>query len=112
MSRANLLDDALNNVELVTADDNFLTLVQSVEGIEFGLDPWTKNVSSDTRGVDTDGAVVHGSNVTLDINTLLIGAGFVTTDANAGRDEVTLVGVGLEADEIRAEHPFENLLSA
>ena len=110
--RTDLLNDALDNVELVTADDDFLTLIQSMESIEFGLDSGTENVSRDACRVDTDGAVVHGSNVTLDIDAFLVGGGLVTANTDAGRDEVTLVGIGLEADEVRAEHPVENLPSA
>jgi hypothetical protein len=106
-----LLNNTLDNVELVTADDDFLALVQSVEGVQFWLDPGTENVSRDAGRVDTDGAVVHGSDVTLDVDTSLVGGGLVTTDSNTGRDEVTLVGIGLEADEIRAEHSIENLPS-
>lgn len=83
-----------------------------MKGIEFGLDSRTKNVSRDTCRIDTDGAVVYGSDVTLDINALLVGGDLVAANSNARRDEVTLVGIGLEADEIRAEHSVENFPSA
>jgi hypothetical protein len=82
-----------------------------VEGIEFWLDARTENVSRDTGGVNTDGAVIDGSYVTLNVDTFLIGGGLVTTDSNAGRDEVTLVGISLEADEVSAEHSIEDFLS-
>jgi hypothetical protein len=106
------LNNTLDNVELVTADDDFLSLVQSVEGIEFGLDSRTENVSGDACRIDTDGTVVYGGDVTLDVDTFLIGGGLVTANSNGGRDEVTLIGIRLETDEIRAEHSFENLPSA
>lgn len=109
--RADLLNDALHNVELVTTDDDFLTLIQSVEGVQFGLDSRTENISSDARGVDTDGAVVYSSNMTFDVNASLVGGGLVSANSNARRDEVTRVGIGLEADEIRAEHSLENFPS-
>lgn len=107
-----LLDNALDDIKLVAANDDLLSLIQSVEGIKFWLDPRTENVSRNASGVDSDGTVVYGSDVTLNINTILAGGGLVATDSNAGRDEVALVGVGLEADEIRAEHSIENLPSA
>lgn len=106
-----LLDNALDDIKLVAANDDLLSLIQSVEGIKFWLDPRTENVSRNASGVDSDGTVVYGSDVTLNINTILAGGGLVATDSNAGRDEVALVGVGLEADEIRAEHSIENLPS-
>lgn len=82
-----------------------------MEGVEFGFDPRTENVSGDTGRVDTDGTVIDGSYVTLDIDTFLVGRGLVTADSNTGRDEVTLVGVSLEADDVGTEHAIENFLS-
>lgn len=105
------MDDTFDDVKLVTADDYFLAFIQSVEGVEFGLDPRTDDVSGNTGRVDTDGAVIYGSDVTLDIDAFLVGAGLVTTDSDTGRDEMTLVGIGLEADKIRAEHAIQNFLS-
>lgn len=96
------MNDALDNVKLVTTDDDFLALIQSVEGIEFGLDSRKENVLRDARGVDTDGAVVYGSDVTLDVDTFLVGGDLITANSNAGRDEVALIRICLEADEIRA----------
>lgn len=110
-SDGDLLDNTLDDVKLVAADNDFLALVESVEGVEFGLDPRTENVSRNTSRVDTDGTVTDGSDVTLDVDTFLIGGGLVTTDANAGRDKVALVGICLEADDISAEHPIEYFLS-
>ena len=89
--RADLLNNALDDVELVTTDDDLLALIQSVEGIEFGLDSRAENVSSDACRVNTDGTVVYGGDMTLDVNTFLVGGGLVTANSNAGRDEVTLV---------------------
>ena len=108
---ADFLDDALDNVELVTTDDDFLTLIQGAEGIECGLDSRTKDVSRNAGGVDSDGAIVNGSYVTFDIDTFLVCRGLIAADTDARRDEVTLVGIGLEADEVRAEHTVEDLLS-
>jgi hypothetical protein len=108
---ANFLDDTLDNVELVTADNNFLALIQSVEGVEFWLDPGKENVTSDTGGVDTDGTVAHSGDVTFDVNTFLVSGSLITTDTDAGRDEVALVRICLEADEIGAKHSVEDLLS-
>ena len=82
-----------------------------MEGVQFWLDTRTENVSRDAGRVDTDGAVVHGGDVTLDVDTPLVGCGLVTADSDAGRDEVARVGVGLEANEIRGEHSVENLPS-
>ena len=106
-----LLNDTLDNVELVTTDDDFLALIESVEGVQFWLNTRAENVSRDARRVNTDRAVVHGSDVTLDVNTPLVGGGLVATDSDAGRDEVARVGVGLKANEVRGEHSVENLLS-
>lgn len=109
--RADLLDNALDNIKLVTTNNDLLALVQSAKGVQFGLDSRTENISSDACRVDTDGAIVHGGNMTLDVNTSLIGGGLVTANSNTRRDEVTRVGISLEADEIRGEHSIENFLS-
>lgn len=85
------MNDTLDNVQLVTADNDFLALVQSVEGIEFGLDSRTENVSSDACRVDTDGTVVYGGDMTLDVDAFLVGGGLVAANSDGGRDEVTLV---------------------
>jgi len=82
-----------------------------VEGVEFGLDSWTDNITGNAGRVDTDGAVIHSSDMTFDVDTFLVGAGLVAADSNAGGDEVALVGISLEANEIGAEHPLEDLLS-
>lgn len=106
------LNNTLDNIELVTTDDDFLALIQSVKGIQLGLNSGEENISRNACRVDTDGTVVHGSDVTFDVNTSLIGGGFIAANSNAGRDEVTRVGIGLETDKVRAEHSFENLHSA
>ena len=82
-----------------------------MEGIKFGLDSRTENVSSDARRVDTDGTVVYGGNMTLDVDAFLVCGGLVAANSNGGRDEVALIRISLETDEIRAKHPFENLPS-
>lgn len=109
--QADLLDDTFDDVKFVTADDDFLALIQSMEGVEFWLDPRTENVSRNTGRVDTNGAVIHGSYVTLDVDTFLVRSGLVTADSNTRRDEVALVGICLEADEVSAKHSIENLPS-
>lgn len=110
-NQAHLLDNTLDNVKLITTDNYFLALIESVEGIEFGLDARKENVARNTGRIDTDGAIIDGSDVTFDIDTFLIRGGFVTTDSNTGRDEVTLVGIGLKTDDISAQHAIENFLS-
>ena len=82
-----------------------------MEGIQFGLDSRTENISRNACGIYTDGAVIHGGDMALDVNSSLVGGGLVTANSNAGGDEVARVGIGLEADEIRAEHSIENLPS-
>jgi hypothetical protein len=48
--------------------------------------------------------------VTMGIDT--VRASLVSVDANARREEVTGVGVGLEADEVATEHAVEDLFAA
>jgi hypothetical protein len=60
-----------------------------VEGIQFGLDSRTENVSRNACGINTDGAVIHGGDVAFDVNSSLVGGGLVTANSNAGGDEVT-----------------------
>lgn len=83
-----------------------------MEGIEFGFDFRAEDVSGDAGGVNADGTVVDSSDVALDVDPLLVRGGLVTANSDGRRDEVTLVGIGLEADEVGAEHPFENLPAA
>lgn len=40
--RAQLLDDTLNDIELVTADDDLLSFIQREQGIKFRLDTWAE----------------------------------------------------------------------
>ena len=61
--------------------------------------------------VDTDGTIVQGGDMTLNVSTPLIGGCLVTANSSTGKDEVTRVGISLEADEIRGEHSIENFLS-
>jgi hypothetical protein len=60
-----------------------------VESIQFGLDSRTENVSRNACRIDTDGAVIYGGDVALDVNSSLVGGGLVTANPNAGGDEVT-----------------------
>lgn len=50
--------------------------------------------------------------MTLDIDSPPAGRSFVTTDPDARRDKVAGVRIGLEADEVRAEHSVEDLPAA
>ena len=61
--------------------------------------------------IDTHGAVADSSNVSLHVDAAARG-NFVAAHADARGREVAGVGVCLEADEVCAEHPIENLLSA
>ena len=61
--------------------------------------------------VDTDGTIVQGGDMTLNVSTPLIGGCLVTANSSTGKDEVTRVGIGLEVDEIRDKLSIESFPS-
>ena len=61
--------------------------------------------------IDTDRAVADSGDVTLHVDATTSGD-FVAANTDAGGGEVAGVGVGLEANEVGAEHAVEDLLAA
>lgn len=66
-------------------------------------------VELDILNVDSDGAVGDASDAALGVNST--GSSLVSHDAHAGGEEVAGVGVGLEADEVAAEHAIKDSLA-
>lgn len=107
---AHLGKNTLGRVELVPADDDLLTRVHLPQRLDLGKNTGGLTVLLDVVDVDTDRAVGEVREVSVGVDA--VGAGLVTVDAHARREEVAGVGVRLEADEVATEHPVEDLLAA
>ncbi len=103
--RKELLSDAAHVVELVAGHDQGLALV----AVLYGLDPFghARIVAGDAQGlgVDADGQVDDVHVAVLELHALV---GRLDAKQTAARlQEVSAVLLGLEADQIAAEHALE-----
>lgn len=85
--RLELVVDSLCDIKLLSTDDNLLILVQHLEGLHLGLDPWGISVMRDTFDIDTDGTVADGSELALGFDTAI--GRFETAYTDTGRDEMS-----------------------
>ncbi len=107
--REQLLAHALDPVELVAADDDALASVLLAQLRHPLAHVGIAALGVEAAHVDADGEGRDSDKAAFELNAL--GSGFELEDAADGLAEVAAEVVGLEADEVGAEHSFEQRLA-
>ena len=100
---------SLCRIQLFSSDNDLLVLVQRFERFHLWRDTGSIPIMGNTLDVDSDGAVTDGSDRAVGIDAS--GGGFVSTNPDTGGYEMARIGIGLERDNVGAEHPIEDLSS-
>lgn len=132
LERLQLLNDTLDDVELITADDDLLALVQRAESVHFRLDsrslainekkPASESrvpgigfsyspINLDSPGVNANRAMHDLHNLSANIHSAPAHRALVATDSNAAAGKVAAIRVSLEANQVGAQHAVEDFLA-